>query len=154
MIICGIDPGKTGAIARINTTNKIVTIYDMPLNTQGDFIDCKAIFSLFQGADEIWIERVHARRTDGRSSLAGFMTMYGGLRATAKLSSIPTKLILPQKWKKVLGLLGTNKKASNFLAAELYPQIAEKVKRVKDHNRAEAVLIAHYGMLYNENLRE
>ena len=151
MIVCGIDPGKTGAIALIEAINGKVLIHDIPLNAKGNFIDSLGITDILKNTDTIWLEQVASRPHDGRSSLAGFMTIYGGLRATCLLTGKDTKLILPQVWKKKLSLIKQPKDASLDLAKELYPEASHYLKRKKDHNRAEALLIAHYGRLYFEH---
>lgn len=48
----------------------------------------------------------------------------------------------PSAWKKTMGLVGKDKEASRALALSLYPKA--DVKLVKHHDRAEALLLAHY----------
>jgi crossover junction endodeoxyribonuclease RuvC len=52
--------------------------------------------------------------------------------------------VAPREWQKPYGLGKGDKGASRATVLRLYP--AAPVTRVKDHNRAEAILIAHYGM--------
>lgn len=55
--------------------------------------------------------------------------------------------VVPASWKRMFGLIGgeQNKPSSTALALSFFPDLAPRLKRVKDHNRAEAVLIASYG---------
>jgi hypothetical protein len=49
--------------------------------------------------------------------------------------------VSPQEWKGKLGLVGEPKRASVDLARELYPESG-----IKEHNMADALLIAHYAI--------
>ena len=50
----------------------------------------------------------------------------------------------PQGWKKFYGL-GRDKGEALRIACELFPQLADhRLTRAKDHNRAEALLIANF----------
>ena len=65
----------------------------------------------------------------------------------------PCALVEPRAWQRFVGLAGKGKEsrergalpAAVLTARELYPAAAHDLQRVKDHNRAEALLIAHYG---------
>lgn len=149
MIYLGIDPGNTGAIAAIHP-NGLVSIWDMPLNYNKDFVDCVELSMLLKNPGHIFLEQVASRPTDGRSSLAKFMICYGAIRACVAISAQDATLVLPQVWKRALGLLKQPKEASIELARSLYPDASPSLKRKKDHNRAEALLIAHYGKSLNE----
>ncbi|MDO8605136.1 MAG: hypothetical protein Q7R40_01240, partial [Phaeospirillum sp.] len=50
----------------------------------------------------------------------------------------------PGVWKRTLGLLKADKAASRARAVELYPEVAGRLTRVKDHGRAEALLLAEW----------
>jgi hypothetical protein len=64
------------------------------------------------------------------------------------------RMVSPQTWQAHYGLKG--KKAVKrepgempqaiVIARTLYPEVAHWLSRVKDHNRAESLLIAHHGM--------
>lgn len=55
-------------------------------------------------------------------------------------------LVRPQRWKKVmLADMAKDKGASVLRAKQLFPNVAEQLKLVKDHNKAEALLLAEYG---------
>jgi crossover junction endodeoxyribonuclease RuvC len=53
--------------------------------------------------------------------------------------------VQPQAWKKLFGLNGADKKDSLDVARRLYPALGADLARVKDHNRSEALLLAHFG---------
>jgi crossover junction endodeoxyribonuclease RuvC len=57
---------------------------------------------------------------------------------------IPYSLVIPQTWKKALGV-PADKNAARARACQLFPNMASKFARVKDDGRAEAALIALFG---------
>jgi crossover junction endodeoxyribonuclease RuvC len=58
---------------------------------------------------------------------------------------IPTTYVTPQSWKRAAGLT-SDKSAVRLRAAQLFPDMAKHFARVKDDGRAEAALIARYGV--------
>lgn len=154
----GIDPGLGGAIAIVGDDHEPL-IADMPRSTDG-WLDPVALRRILTGSPlrAVYLEQVGTFGTEGRSSLGSFLTAYGGIRATALLCA-PVVLIAPVTWKTRLGLvvrsLGTKTRAERavlqregkeramVLARELYPGAAHYLNRKKDHDRAEALLLAH-----------
>eukprot|EP00656_Telonema_subtile_P012659 TRINITY_DN16389_c0_g1_i3.p1 TRINITY_DN16389_c0_g1~~TRINITY_DN16389_c0_g1_i3.p1 ORF type:complete len:128 (-),score=32.63 TRINITY_DN16389_c0_g1_i3:165-548(-) len=63
---------------------------------------------------------------------------------------IQVQAVSAAKWKRRLGLIKTSKQDSRELAMKLYPNLEPQLARVKDHGRAEAVLIAHWGLLQSQ----
>jgi len=56
---------------------------------------------------------------------------------------IPFTFVSPSVWKRAMGLNGTDKEFARTRAKHFFP--TAELHRVKDHNRAEALLIAAYG---------
>jgi crossover junction endodeoxyribonuclease RuvC len=50
--------------------------------------------------------------------------------------------VVPTVWKKAMGLAGKDKEAARLKACGLFPHAGLSLK--KDHNRAEALLLADY----------
>lgn len=94
----------------------------------------------------IVVELAGARREQGVGSITQTWLVYGGIVATALTLDCPVEIVSPLKWKRALGLIGQDKEASRAKALKLYPSLADQLKRKKDHNRAEAVLLAHWGL--------
>ena len=141
-MICGIDPGMTGAIALLYQ-NGFSEIHDMPVIGKGvDGREVAAILTEFR-PDHIYIERVNAFGM-GRTSAFNFGHGHGVLIGVMQTLDIPHTLVMPQAWKKHFGL-SRNKDESRALATRLFPAIADQFKRKKDDGRAEAILIAKYG---------
>lgn len=69
----------------------------------------------------------------------------GAIQAALDIAGIKTEVVLPQTWKKLFGLQGADKKDSLDMARRLFPGLEHSLARVKDHNRAESLLLAHWG---------
>ena len=60
---------------------------------------------------------------------------------------IPYELVSPQQWKKdILSGRAKEKEAARIKAQELYPNLIHMLQRKMDHNRADALLLAHWGL--------
>lgn len=154
MKILAIDPGSNGAVAVIEDTYS--DVYSLP---EGP----KEIFKLFKtlvGGDDcqIVIEHVHAMKSQGTCSMFSFGKGYGIIQCCiAALDHTPT-FISPQRWQRHYPTIleakanienknlrrKAGKTESLRLAREMFPDLADKLKRVKDDGRADALLIAKY----------
>ena len=152
MIIAGIDPGKTGALA-ITYPDGAVQVWDVPrVKLKGKDVpawhDWQGSWSVafdFAGVDLVVIEDVSARPGQGVTSMFTFGRSLGFAHALAVASGGAVQFVTPAVWKGKLGLLNSSKGASREKATALYPRSAGLLGRVKDDGRAEAILIAHYG---------
>lgn len=153
MIVLGIDPGLSGAIAQWN--GKDLNILEIPtakstgrgrevvwpeLNEQWD--------NAFFYAEHVFLERVHSRPGEGVSSAFKFGCVFGGLRGIIAAKLIPLTLVTPTVWMKVMGVGRGSKEASVLRATELFPQYASIFRGPKGGRKdgvAEAALIARYG---------
>ena len=143
MKIVGWDPGKSGALYLIKD-GLPVDFIDMPLSAGGK------LFNPQEAAKQLWIwnpdavvvEKVNAGPRMGSSAAYNFGgNSYGPLCLCAGME-IPCHTITPQKWKSYHGLLKKDKDDSRLLALKLFPQLNDVLKRKKDVDRAEAVLMA------------
>ena len=160
----GIDPGMGGAVAHLDDRG-FVGVFDMPLNQEKDFLDVHGLYELLHGpVTTICLEAVTPMGTDGRGSLGRFMTVYGAIRALAEFTTSELVLVRPYDWKRALGLVTPTKRGEGIqrtsaekasykraaketsmgMARELYPEASPYLRRKKDHDRAEAILLAHY----------
>lgn len=147
MIIAGIDPGLTGAIAFLGTD---ATVYDMPRNMDGiDGAEVYHLLTIWQPA-EVYVEHTHTMDKGARANFVQGDTR-GSIRTAVHISRIPLIWVPPRKWQTEFGLFGggfteaERKLRSRQRAIELYPAMADQLGRVKDHNRAEALLVATFG---------
>lgn len=150
-LICGIDPGLSGAIALYNALDQTVsTVIDMPtyeINGKRE-LDLYAIGRFFDMHGETIrlavIEQPGAMPKQGLSSTFKFGENCGIARMAVAAHFIPMKLARPAVWKKAMGLTA-DKDASRRLASQMLPAFSSMWARVKDDGRAEAVLLAVYG---------
>jgi len=142
-MICGIDPGKTGAIAFLYSESGFLDIYDMPVI--GKEISGTSLASMFREftPDHIYIESVNSFSM-GRQSAFMFGQGYGVLKGVMATLNLPYTALSPAKWKKHFGL-SRDKDQSRLTATRLFPTRSWKFQRKKDDGRAEAALIALYG---------
>lgn len=152
MIVAGIDPGKTGALA-ITYPDGAVQVWDVPrVRLKGKDVpawhDWQGSWSAafdFAGVDLVVIEDVSARPGQGVTSMFTFGRSLGFAHALAVASGASVQMVTPSVWKGKLGLLNSSKEASREKATALYPKSVGLLDRVKDDGRAEAILLAHYG---------
>ena len=150
MIIVGVDPGFSGAIAHYCTKTKDLDVVDMPtiLNSKGKVeIDVHSLLHLLEpeAKDRMAvIEQVASRPNQSSVATFRFGMGYGALIACVAANKTPMHLVTPQKWKKHFGLT-SDKDTSRQLAMQRFPDYADKFVRKKDDGRAEAALIALYG---------
>ena len=158
MITIGIDIGLTGAIAAVDSRSAVV--HDLPTVPDGKVrrIDGRALHRLLRElvpigcAATVLFEDVRARPQGNAGSHGNTMHSQGSMmrsrgivEAVVDITRLEAQVVQPQTWKRHYGLLKTEKGASLERARTLFPAIAHDLKRVKDHNRAEALLIAQYG---------
>ena len=67
------------------------------------------------------------------------------VEAVVELARFTVHAVQPAAWKRFVGLIGEDKRQACKVAATLYPTARPMLERVADHNRADALLLAHYG---------
>ena len=153
MIIVGIDPGKTGAMAIVHPDGAVL-LYDVPtINLKGKDKPAWSEWSRswcmgldLAVPDMVVIEDIAARPGQGVTSMFTFGRTLGFAHGlVAATTSCPVHFVTPSVWKGKLGLLNSSKGASREKARTFYPRAACHLTRVKDDGRAEAILLADYG---------
>lgn len=156
--IVGIDPGLTGAVAFLfPSAPDRVAVDDMPV-VDGQ-VDPQALDRRIRqmGPTLGIVELVNAmpsakpgkdgkRRTMGAMSAFNFGAAFAIAKTTVLLAGVPLHLVTPVTWKAHHRIVGgeEGKEQSRGLALRLFPASAERFARKKDHNRAEAALIARF----------
>ena len=150
-MILGIDPGLDGGISIING-NSIELLETIPTEPKGGFIkrqvDAQKLSNILRvyPISVCYLERVASRPGQGVGSVFSFGDTYGCIRGVLGALNIPTYTVAPQTWKKELKI--SSKDDSLKAIKELYPLLK---MRKKDHNIAEALLLALYGKKEREN---
>ena len=139
MFYLGIDPGKTGALAVIDSEGRFI-----------DVVDFEESFDYLAGSVEqhsanfhfAYLEEVHSMPKQGVASTFAFGQNYGWWKGVLQALRIPFKTVRPQDWQK--GLVpkknGLTDKPGLDVARQLYPEAPLNLK--KHHNRADAILLA------------
>jgi hypothetical protein len=167
--IVGIDPGLDGAIAFIRDEH-LLTIEDMPTRELpvGEFIsrrvDGGGLFDLLTrhcGDDDVrvFVELVrvlpHGGAKNNSAQIQGSLVRtLGAIEAVCDVFGAPATLVTPQQWQAHFGLVSKDREFRTKgalpeavqTARRLYPRAAPLLARVKDHNRGESLLIAHFGL--------
>jgi hypothetical protein len=157
-MVIGCDPGLTGAISLIHR-GELLECYDIPTCDNGQatgsmkrWVDIKALraeigfWSIRHDfAREVVagvIERPIPMPSLPAQTIASQFDTFGVLRAVLD-SQLRDSVhaVSPNVWKKFFGLR-SDKEAARSTAMSLYP--GAPIKRMKDHNRAESILIAHW----------
>jgi len=164
MITVGIDPGLTGALAFVDSRSSVV-IEDMPtvsLPGKGMIsrkVDGLALAMLLRRhipaghCALVLLEEVGAMggKNNAVQTQVSLGRTLGAIEAVLEVLRLPPKMIKPQKWKAAYGLQHRKEgekesayKGRHLEAARtLYP--TAPLKLAKHHNRAEALLLAHFG---------
>lgn len=157
MIVCGIDPGLTGAIAHLSVdveagTCTLVSVSDMPTaeakvgKATKSHLLLSEIPALIQGVfyrpDHVVIEEVGAAPGQGVTSMFRFGYVAGALAGIVATLGLPLTLMRPQRWQAIAGVKPGDD-AGRLRVLQLFPRSNHLFSRKKDHNRADAVLIAY-----------
>lgn len=150
MIVAGIDPGLSGAIGLLgrDIAPHVAAMPTAPYSKTG-FVkrivnfDHLARILDFYALDHVFLEKVQAFPGQGVGSMFSLGMSYGGAMAVAQTLDIEVHLVTPQEWKKHFGL-SADKQLSLDLARSLFPNV--DLSRKKDDGKAEALLIAKYGL--------
>ena len=153
MIIIGIDPGLSGAIAVLE--NHIVKkIFDMPVMSEGKKnkrqLNSAQLVELIKqnikNKEEtaIVVEQVNAMPGQGVTSMFNFGQTFGAIKGICAALGLPIFFVRPAKWKKHFELINSSKDSSRTKAIEMYPKLSNQLAKKKDVNKSDAILIARF----------
>jgi crossover junction endodeoxyribonuclease RuvC len=153
MIIAGIDPGLAGPIAIIDANNgatpRLLGILDVPLTGDGARQRINVLivrdWLLEHAPDHAVIERAGSMPGQGVASTFKYARAVGSLETVIACSNISYTLIEASVWKRFHHLRG-DKESSRQRILQLYPAQHSLFALKRHHNRAEAVLIALFGV--------
>jgi crossover junction endodeoxyribonuclease RuvC len=148
--ILGIDPGLDGALALYDVDGSLEVV-DMPtLQLKKRVIDEYALARIIDAWSprirEVWLEQVGTRPGEGAVGAFSFGRGYGLLRGICAASFLTIIDVTPATWKAGMKVRG-DKDASRAKASALFPRHASLWPLKKHDGRAEAALIARFGML-------
>jgi crossover junction endodeoxyribonuclease RuvC len=158
VLTLGVDPGAvSGAYAVLDKSGTLLEVADLPSIASGKlrWIDGPALLSklieLRAGRPVIaYVERQGARPGQGLSSTFTSAAAFGSLLATLQIAGCSIELVTAAQWKAAMGL--TKDKGRSLDAARLrFPDAS--LDRKKDHGRAEAIMLALYGLTRARSMR-
>lgn len=158
-MVIGCDPGVTGAICLLKAGQLLecedipVTANGMPTGKVTRWVDVLALDAMLQawsarhdfarGFVSAAVERPIPMPSLPSTTTASSFDTFGAVRAVLGIRVGDVRAVVPKEWKGFFGL-SPDKDASRAMALKFYADAP--VRRSKDHNRAEAVLIAHWHM--------
>lgn len=143
MSYLGIDPGISesapGALAVVDYDGSSA-IMDMPVVDK--MVDCAHIVRWLETFGPLRAVIEVQQSMPAQSSTSGFKLgqCYGALLAVLQVLEISYEALRPTTWKKAMGVAGTDKEKDRAMAMRLFPTAS--LSRVKDHGRADALLLA------------
>ena len=151
MIVAGIDPGLSGAIAIFNVTAGELVIHDMPTvsvlrgKKAKREVDAASLAGIFRHTtfDAVMLERVGAMPGQGVTSMFSMGRSLGVIEGVLAGCLAPYTMVTPQTWQKS-GSKREGKDGARLRAGQLFPAYQELFQRVKDDGRADAALLAYY----------
>ena len=153
MIVVGIDPGLSGAIA-ILENNKVLNIFDMPVMAEGKKnkrqLNSAQLVRIIKDStkpdDEIAVvvEQVNAMPGQGVTSMFNFGQTFGAIKGVCAALELPIFFVRPSKWKKHFELINSSKDSSRTKAIEMYPLLSKDLAKKKEFNKIDAILIERF----------
>ena len=153
MIIVGIDPGLSGAIA-ILEDNKVLGIFDMPVMAEGkknkrQLNSSQLVNIITDNTDKtkeiaVIVEQVNAMPGQGVTSMFNFGQTFGAIKGVCAALKLPIFFVRPSKWKKHFELINSSKDSSRTKVIEMYPSLSNQLSKKKDVNKSDAILIARF----------
>lgn len=149
---CGIDVGNSGAIALI-VDGRLERVEDMPIveiqrgKTVKRQVSAQALVGIIKSMQPTHaaVEKVASMPNQGVSSMFAFGRSAGVIEGVLAALEVPVSYVQPAMWARTMNK-GYGKDASRHRAMELHPDKQEWFKLKKHDGRAEAVLIAMWGM--------
>jgi len=160
VMMLGVDPGLSGAIALLTQDRQLVGVWDMPKHAKakgkGNEINAYILADLMVDIMQVvkdrgekveaTIEQVGPMPRDSRPAAMKFGDSVGVMRGALGCHYVPMRWAAPGVWKRYHSLLKQPKEASRMLAMSKWTSQRDLFVRVKDDGRAEAALIADFGI--------
>lgn len=154
MIIVSFDPGKQASWARFNTKKPhLIEVGDVEQTGIGRLIRPCGIHikDIISDADLVIVEEVSPQPREGVTSVFTFGMAFGSIITTIQSERKPLRTITPKQWSSLLRSKAsdsTKEKKARAVAMvkELWPNTIDDLKRVSDHDRADAALMIKWFM--------
>jgi hypothetical protein len=160
MIYAGIDPGLTGAISFLDARGSVIAVDDIPtmaiaeagpkttIKREIDVCELRSvIFGRIPDGETCLFVMEHTSSVGamlGDQAKTSLAATKASIMAVLRLSGYEVHRVHPVTWKRFYGLHSDKDECLN-LARNLFFD-HPSLKRKKDHNRAESLLIARWGL--------
>lgn len=156
-VVLGFDPGISGAYAVVGSDGGVL-VDDLPVfrtrtangKSRGELdpVALAHVLGAFAATiDHAFIERVSARPGQGVTSMFRFGYAAGTLHGVLAALQIPTTFVTPQAWQKAMRV-AASPDAARQRASALFPKISPRLTAKVHQHRADALLIARWGMAH------
>ena len=152
MNLAAFDPGLSGALAVYTTLDdEPWSVRDLPTMGAGKqvVLDGATMAAALRTSDvgHAVVEHVHAMPGQGVAGMFRFGTAFGQILGVLQALEIPYELVQPARWKRDMRVPGKGAggaETARLRAIELFPQLHAELARKRDHNKAEALLLARW----------
>ena len=161
MIIIGIDPGLSGAIAILDD-KKVLSVFEMPVmaevkKNKRQLNSAQLVNIIRENIKKneeavVVVEQVNAMPGQGVTSMFNFGQTFGAIKGVCAALELPIFFVRPSKWKKHFELINSSKDSSRTKVIEMYPSLSGQLTKKKDVNKTDAILIARF--YYETKLKE
>ncbi|HEV2225047.1 MAG TPA: hypothetical protein VGR84_18795 [Candidatus Acidoferrales bacterium] len=155
MTILGIDPGLSGAVCvRSESSSSVIEVWNLPTlviergGKKKRTLDADALASNVASIGEIemaYVELSGSMPGQGVSSTFAYGMCFGQILGILAALKVPRTFVSAARWKRALRVPAA-KDGARKRASELMPSAAHFWPLSKDHGRAEAALIAWWGV--------
>ena len=138
MMIIGIDPGLSGAVA-ILKDNKVLNIFDMPVMSEGKKnkkqLNSAQLVNIIKDNTKndveiaVVVEQVNAMPGQGVTSMFNFGQTFGAIKGVCAALNLPIFFVRPSKWKKHFELINSSKDSSRTKVIEMYPSLSNQLTK-------------------------
>lgn len=141
--LASVDPGLTGALVLFDVpTGTLRRVMDMPVcDGQINAYELSEMLINWGQVDRVVIETQHSMPKQGVASTFKTGMGYGVLIGVCATLGRPVQFVSASTWTKALRV-GSDKERHRKLAMDTWPDFAAMFTRAKDHNRADAALLA------------
>lgn len=153
MICIGVDLGLTGAMAMMDH-NRRQGIADLPV--EDGQVKGRALLALIRewvppgepcvvAFEHVLGQSFSRHQRNNFAAGESLARVRGAVEAVCDIGGFKVHPVSVQKWKRAMNLWGAeDEDAGRQRALELFPAMRQVLARKKDHNRADALLIAYW----------
>lgn len=154
-VIVGVDPGASGALAFLDSSDWSIEIVDIPHlyvvvnGKKRKHVNKEALAGIFRSRPIrlVSTEKVHAMPQMDVKSIFSFGRYYGQIEMASILIDAEYFETDPSRWKAQMGF-NSDKDISRARAGLLIPAIKPLLMRKTDHDRAEAAALSLWGAFH------